>query len=110
MERWRGLGLLPLVVLLGGSAQADTRAWGVPGGDRSRECIPVNVELWTAYLEGLDCQIIGWATLVECDRPLSAYLAKCPSGIFTFTRTEADCYYILGCKQRDRDARKQAVP
>jgi len=40
---------------------------------------------------------------------ITAYLANCPDGAFTFTKTEADCYYVLGCRDR-QDGAASAAP
>ena len=79
-------------------------------------CFPVSVEVrteeqdgsvtgWasidrTARFAGRSCQVKGWAALNSCGRTITAYLANCPDGAFTFTRTEDDCYYVLGCSSQ----------
>ena len=100
------------------TASAETRTRAVPGGS-ARACFPVSLEVWTAHFEdsgshvigwasidptarfeGLGCQVSGWAPIDPCGRTITAYLADCPDGAFTFTRTEADCNYVLGCGHR----------
>jgi hypothetical protein len=100
------------------SASADTRAAGP--SRREQACFPVSVEVWatprfedsdsyiagwasidrTAHFDGRGCQVRGWASIDPCGRTITAYLANCPDGAFTFTKTEADCYEVLGCRDR----------
>jgi hypothetical protein len=100
------------------SASTDTRAAGPAGRDRA--CFPVSVEEWTttrfegsdshidgwasidrtAHFDGRSCQVRGWASIDPCGRTITAYLANCPDGAFTFTKTEADCYEVLACGDR----------
>jgi hypothetical protein len=99
------------------SASADTTAAGPPHGDQA--CFPISVEVWTtrfegsdryisgwasidrtAHFEGRSCQVRGWASITPCGRTVTAYLANCPEGVFTFTKTEADCHEVLGCGNR----------
>ena len=58
----------------------------------------------TARFEGHTCQVRGWATINSCGRTITAYLANCPDGAFTLTKTTADCYYVLGCSNRQDGA------
>jgi hypothetical protein len=80
-----------------------------------RPCFPVSMPVWvagfhgdeyvtgwasvdrTAHFAGRSCEIKGWAP-EPCARRIPAYLANCPDGAFTFTKTEADCYEVLGCR------------
>jgi len=78
-----------------------------------RPCFAVSVQAWsdaddhlsgwgsvdrTARGAGLGCEVKGWAPIDACGQTISAYVADCPDGTFTFTRTEADCYQVLGCR------------
>jgi len=110
---------------LAASASADTRAAGPARRDQA--CFPVSVEMWTtrfegsdsyvtgwasidrtAHFEGRSCQVGGWASLDPCGRTITAYVANCPDGAFTFTKTEADCYEVLGCGDRQDGAGRGA--
>lgn len=50
-----------------------------------------------AHFEGRTCQVKGWVSINPCGRRTTAYLANCPDGAFTFTTTEADCHWVIGC-------------
>jgi len=82
-------------------------------------CFPASVPVWAGrppgdarYLrgwafidprtrfEGDGCQVRGWAPADPCGRVVSVYVANCPDGTFTFTRTESDCQHVLGCRDR----------
>ena len=108
----------------GAFASADTR--GAVPARSDQPCFPVSVEVrteehdgsvttgWasvdrTAHFEGRTCQVKGWATINSCGRTITAYLANCPDGAFTFTKTAADCYYVLGCSDR-QDGAATAAP
>ena len=109
------------------SASADRRE--ADPARRDQACFPSSVDVWTtgfegsdsegsdsegsdsyvtgwasidrtAHFEGRSCQVRGWASISPCGRTIAAYLANCPDGAFTFTRTEADCYEVLGCGKR----------
>ena len=107
-------------------ASAETRV-AVPAGS-DPACFPVSMDVGTdgaeehdrtvegwafidraAHFEGRTCQVRGWATINSCGRTITAYLANCPDGAFTFTRTAADCYYVLGCSDR-QDGAATAAP
>lgn len=96
---------------------SDTEATVRDPGRPDRPCFQVSVPVWpagaqgeesyvsgwasvdrTAHSEGLSCQVRGWAPIEPCGRTIPAYVADCPDGVFTFTRTEADCYYVVGCR------------
>jgi len=100
-------------------ASADTR--GAVPARSDQPCFPVSIEVrteehdgavttgWasinrTARFEGLTCQVKGWAAINSCGRTITAYLANCPDGAFTFTKTAADCYDVLGCSDRQDGA------
>ena len=51
----------------------------------------------TARFVGTSCHVTGWAP-APCGRKIAVYLATCPDGAFTFTRTESECYSVLGCR------------
>jgi len=107
----------------GALASADTKGAVPPGLDQS--CFPVSVEVRTeehdgsvtgwasidrsARFEGRTCQVRGWAAINSCGRMITAYLANCPDGAFTFTKTWDDCYYVLGCSERN-DGAPSAAP
>jgi|SRR5882724_3129215 len=108
----------------GAFASADTR--GAVPASSDQPCFPVSVEVrteehdgsvitgWasinrTAHFEGRTCQVKGWAAINSCGRTITAYLANCPDGAFTFTKTAADCYYVLGCSDR-QDGAASAAP
>lgn len=92
-----------------------------------RPCFPVSVPAWsagsegndyltgwasvdrTAHSAGLGCQVKGWAPIDACGRTIAAYVATCPDGAFTFTKIEADCYYVLGCRE-PREASAYRIP
>jgi hypothetical protein len=80
-----------------------------------RPCFPISMPVWAAGFRGdyvtgwasvdrterfagRSCQVKGWEAIDPCGRTIPAYLASCPDGAFTFTKTEADCYYVLGCR------------
>ena len=103
------------------------RGAGEPGRP-DRPCFPVSVPVWpaaaqgeesyvsgwasvdrTAHSEGLSCQVKGWAPIESCGRTIPAYVADCPDGVFTFTKTEADCYYVVGCRD-PQEAKAGRVP
>jgi hypothetical protein len=104
-------------------ASADPR--GVVRAGSDQPCFPVSVEVWseehegsvtgwasinrTARFEGRTCQVKGWASLNSCGRTITAYVANCPDGAFTFTKTAADCYYVLGCSD-PQDGSPSAAP
>jgi len=107
----------------GALASADTK--GAVPASSDQPCFPVSVEVrteehegsvtgWasinrTARFEGRTCEVKGWAAINSCGRMITAYLANCPDGAFTFTETEADCYYVLGCRDR-QDGAASAAP
>jgi len=107
-------------------ASAETRM-AVPAGS-DQACFPVSMEVRTdgveehdgyvqgwafidraAHFEGRTCQVKGWVSITPCGRRITAYMANCPDGAFTFTRTAADCYYVLGCSDR-QDGAATAAP
>ena len=51
----------------------------------------------TARFAGTSCHVTGWAP-DPCGQKIAVYLASCPDGAFTFTRTESECYSVLGCR------------
>jgi len=102
------------------AAATHTRA--VDSRRPDQPCFPVSVPVWavgfhgedyvtgwasvdqTAHFAGPSCQVKGWAPIDLCGRTISAYLANCRDGTFTFTKTEADCYYVLGCRDPQKAA------
>ena len=92
-----------------------TRTKSADPGGSVRPCFPVQLPVWgggfhgadyvrgwasvdqTAHFAGSSCEVKGWVA-DSCARSIPVYLAHCPEGAFTFTRTEADCYSVLGCR------------
>ena len=60
------------------------------------------------HFEGRTCQVKGWVSIHPCGRTITAYLANCPDGAFTFVTTEADCRYVIGCSDGSDGAARQA--
>jgi len=61
-----------------------------------------------ARVEGHTCQVEGWLSINPCGRRITAYMAHCPDGAFSFTTTEADCRYVIGCPDRQDGAGRGA--
>jgi len=110
---------------LGAFASAETQA-AVPAGS-DQTCFPVSMEVgadgveehagyvegWafidrTAHFEGRACQVKGWVSINPCGRRITAYVANCPDGGFSFMATEADCHYVIGCGDRQDGAAREA--
>ncbi len=109
----------------GAFASAETRPAGPANSDQA--CFPVSMEVRTdaveehdgyvqgwafidraAHFEGLTCQVRGWVSINPCGRRITAYMASCPDGAFTFMTTEADCHYVIGCSDRPDGAAWEA--
>ena len=109
----------------GALASAETRL-AVPAGS-DQACFPVSMEVRTdgveehdgyvegwafidraAHFEGRTCQVRGWVSINPCGRRITAYMANCPDGAFTFMTTEADCHYVIGCSDRHDGAAREA--
>ena len=106
-------------------ASAETRV-AVPAGS-DPACFPVSMDVGTdgveehdryvegwafidraAHFEGRTCQVKGWVSMNACGRRISAYMANCPDGTFTFMTTETDCHYVIGCSDRQDGAAREA--
>ena len=106
-------------------ASAETRVAVPAGSDKS--CFPVSMDVGTdgveehdgyvegwafidrgAHFEGRTCQVKGWVSINPCGRRITAYMASCPDGAFTFMTTEADCHYVIGCSDRPDGAARGA--
>ena len=109
----------------GAFASAETRP-AVPANS-DPACFPVSMEVRTdgveehdgyvqgwafidraAHFEGRTCQVKGWVSMNACGRRISAYMANCPDGTFTFMTTETDCHYVIGCSDRHYGAAREA--
>jgi len=109
----------------GAFASAETRPAGPANSDQV--CFPVSMEVRTdgveehdgyvqgwafidraAHFEGRTCQVKGWVSINPCGRRITAYMASCPDGAFTFMTTEADCHYVIGCSDRQDGAAREA--
>ncbi len=109
----------------GAFASAETRPAVRANSDQA--CFPVSMEVRTdaveehdgyvqgwafidraAHFEGLTCQVRGWVSINPCGRRITAYMASCPDGAFTFMTTEADCHYVIGCSDRQDGAAREA--
>ena len=105
-------------------ASAETRV-AVPAGS-DQACFPVSMEVETdgveehdryvegwafidraAHFEGRTCQVRGWVSINPCGRRITAYMANCPDGAFTFMTTETDCHYVIGCSDRQGGAARE---
>jgi len=105
-------------------ASAETRV-AVPAGF-DQACFPVSMEVETdgveehdryvegwafidraAHFEGRSCQVKGWVSINPCGRRITAYMATCPEGAFTFMTTETDCHYVIGCSGRQDGAARE---
>jgi len=106
-------------------ASAETRV-AVPAGF-DQACFPVSMEVETdgveehdryvegwafidrgAHFEGRTCQVKGWVSMNPCGRRITAYMANCPDGAFTFMTTETECHYMIGCSDRQDGAAHEA--
>ena len=106
-------------------ASAETRV-AVPAGS-DQACFPVSMDVGTdgveehdgyvegwafidraAHFEGRTCQVKGWVSMNPCGRRITAYMANCPDGAFTFMTTETECHYMIGCSDRQDGAAHEA--
>ena len=106
-------------------ASAETRV-AVPAGS-DQTCFPVSMDVGTdgveehdgyvegwafidrgAHFEGRTCQVKGWVSMNPCGRRITAYMANCPDGAFTFMTTETECHYMIGCSDRQDGAAHEA--